>query len=174
MAYLGCLSKDALDSGRRNAMPFCDLPDALATLTVLSDRKVVQYQWSSADALAFQACAPHAGAHPFDDQVAFQLGDGADDDHDGPAQRAAGIDLLPERYELDIESVQLVQHFQEMPSRTGDPIAGPDQDDVEPAAAGVGHHLIESWPLGLHAADPVGVLLDDLIATLGGQLAQIM
>ena len=82
-------------------MAFGDLPDALATLTVLLDGGVVQYQRSSADVLAFEPGAPHAGAHPFDDQVAFQFGDGADDDHDGPAQRAAGIDIFPEADVLD-------------------------------------------------------------------------
>ena len=31
----------------------------------------------TADVLAFETGAPHAGAHPFDDQVALQLSDGA-------------------------------------------------------------------------------------------------
>jgi hypothetical protein len=50
----------------------------------------------AADVLAFETGAPHAGAHPFDDEVALQLSDGADDNHDGPAQRAAGVDLFAE------------------------------------------------------------------------------
>ena len=113
-ALSGCLSKDALDGGRRNAVPFCDLPDALATLTVLLDSKVVQHQRSPADALAFEPGAPHAGAHPFDDQAAFQFGDGADDHHDGPAQRAGGVDIFPEADELDFDAVQLVEYFKEV------------------------------------------------------------
>ena len=68
-------------------MPSGDLSDALTTLTVLLDGEVVQHERSSADPLAFKACAPHAGAHPLDDQTAFQLGDGADDHDDGAAQR---------------------------------------------------------------------------------------
>ena len=36
-ALSGCLSKDALDCGRRNAVPSGDLSDALAALTVLLD-----------------------------------------------------------------------------------------------------------------------------------------
>jgi hypothetical protein len=63
---------------------FGDLAKTQATLTVLSDSEVVQYQRSSADSLAFEPRAPHAGTHPFDDQRAFQLSDGSDDDDDGP------------------------------------------------------------------------------------------
>jgi len=56
----------------------------------------------------------------------FQRGDGSDDDHDGPAQRAAGVDLLAEADELEVEPVQLVQHLEEVPDRAGDPLRGPD------------------------------------------------
>ena len=54
-------------------------------LTVSLDSGVVQDQRFAADVLAFEPGAPHAGAHPLDDQVAFQLGNCADDDHDSPA-----------------------------------------------------------------------------------------
>ena len=82
-------------------MAFGDLAEALALAAVSLDCGVVQYQRIAADVLAFEPGAPHAGAHPLDDQVAFQFGDGADDDHDGPAQRAAGIDIFPEADVLD-------------------------------------------------------------------------
>jgi hypothetical protein len=49
------------------------------------DGEDVQYQRSPADTLTFEAGAPHSGAHALDNQVAFQLGDSSDDDHDGPA-----------------------------------------------------------------------------------------
>src|ERR1022692_933824 len=48
------------------------------------------------------------------DQVAFQLGDCADDDHDGPAQRAASIDIFSEADVLDLETTELVQDFEEV------------------------------------------------------------
>jgi hypothetical protein len=57
--------------------------------------------------------------------------------------------------------------------RACDAIARPDQDNIEPAAAGIGHHLIEPRPLGFRAADFVVVLGDDLIAPLSGHLAQV-
>jgi len=135
-------------------MPSGDLAKALALAAVALDGGVVQYEGIAADVTAFEAGAPHAGADPFDDQVALQLGDGADDDRDGPAQRAAGVDILPERDVLDIEPAELVQNVEEVLHRPGDPVRCPDQDDVEAAMAGVGHHPIETGPPGLGAGDP--------------------
>ena len=49
----GCFPKDALDCGRRNAMAFGELPQALAALTISLDREVIQYQRSAAYVLTF-------------------------------------------------------------------------------------------------------------------------
>ena len=38
--------------------------------------------------------------------------------------------------------LQLVEHFQEVTDRAGQPVAGPTEDDVKAAAAGVGQHLV--------------------------------
>ena len=70
--------------------------------------------------------------------------------------------------------VQFVEDFEEVPGGACDPIARPDQDNVEFAVVGIGQELIETGALDLGAADPVGVLLNDLEATLRGQAAQIM
>jgi hypothetical protein len=94
----------------------------LATLAVSLDGEVIEDQRISADVLSFKPGAPHAGAHSLDDQVAFQLGDCADDDHDGPAQRTASIDILPEADVLDFQPVQFVQDIEEVFHRSGDSI----------------------------------------------------
>src|SRR5579864_9059655 len=141
-------------------------------LAISEDSGAIEFERPAADVAPFEAGAPPAGAHPLDDQVAFELRDGPDDHHDGAAQRAAGVDLLAEADELDVEPVQFVQDFEEVPSRAGDAIAGPDQDHIEAAAAGVAHHVVETGPARPGAADPVGVLLDDLEAALGGHLPQ--
>ena len=52
------------DSGRRDTVPFCDLPEALALAVVALDGGIIQCERISADMLAFKAGAPHAGAHP--------------------------------------------------------------------------------------------------------------
>jgi hypothetical protein len=56
----------------------------------------------------------------------------------------------------------------------GDAVAGPDQHDIEAAAAGVAHQVIEAWAAGLGPGDFVAVLLDDLEAALRGHLAQVV
>ncbi len=93
---LGVLVEHALDSGCRYAMAFGDLTQALALVPVFLDSGTVEYQRPAADVLTFEARAPHTGAHPFDDQAAFEFGDRSDDDHDGPAQRTAGVDIFAE------------------------------------------------------------------------------
>ena len=117
-------------------MGFGDLAQALAILAVSLDGGMVELQRITADVLAFEASAPHAGAHPFDDEVALKLSDGADDDHDGPAQRTAGVELFAETDELDAYPVQVVEHIEEVTSGACDAIARPDQHDAEAAAAG--------------------------------------
>src|ERR1022692_1269736 len=110
------LPKDTLHGVGGDTLSFGDLAQALATLTVLLDGEIVQYQGISADVLSFEAGAPHAGAHSLDDQVALEFGDGADDDNDSPAQWAGGIDAFPEGDELDLESAQFIQNLQEVAS----------------------------------------------------------
>src|ERR1035438_4986880 len=46
--------------------------------------------------------------------------------------------------------------------------------NIELAAAGIPHQLIESRPACLHTADPESVFLDDLIATLSSHLLEIV
>src|SRR5258708_4461394 len=154
-------------------MALGDLSKALATLTVLLDSGAIQYQRLTTDGLTFQTSAPHAGAHPFDDQAALELSDGADDYDDGAAQRAAGIDVFSEADVLNADPLQLVEHLEEVLHRSGYSVRSPDQNDIEPAAASIGHHLIEPRPFGLGAGDLVGVLSDDLISSLSPHRAQI-
>jgi hypothetical protein len=81
-------------------------------LTILLDGGAVQYKGSSADSLAVEAGAPHAGTHSLDDARAFEFGAG--DDYDGATQRAAGVDIFSERHIFDIRSAQLIQNFKEV------------------------------------------------------------
>ena len=95
-------------------MPFCDLAQALAILKVFLDSCVIEYQWVAADVLAFVACAPHSGAHAFHYKVAFEFGDGADDDNDSPSQRTGSVDVLSEADVFDVEAVELVEDIEEV------------------------------------------------------------
>jgi len=80
---------------------------------------------------------------------------------------AAGIDIFPEADELDVEPVERIENIEEVLDRPGDPVGSPYQDDIEPAAACIRHHLAKSGPLGLRPGDSVGVFLHDLTAALG-------
>ena len=110
----------------------------------------------------FQASAPHARAHPLNNKVAFEFGDGPDDDNDGPSERATSVDVFPEADELDAEPVQFVQCFQQVAYRPRQAVESPDQDHIKLPAAGVGHELVQAGALTLHPADAIGVLVDDL------------
>jgi hypothetical protein len=103
-------------------MPPGELPQALATLAVILDSRVVHHHGTAADLPAFEAGPPHSAAHPFDDESSLELGDGADNHADGPAQRSAGVDIFPERDELDLEPGQLIQDFEVMFYRSRDPV----------------------------------------------------
>src|ERR1017187_5078225 len=123
---------------------------------------------------AFELGPPHPGAHSLDDQAALQLGDSPDDDPTRPAQGPAGIDRFAEADELGVQPAKLVEELEEVPHGSGDPVASPDQDNIELAAASIPHHGVEPRPAGLRATDHVGKLLDDLIAALLGHLVEVV
>ena len=83
-------------------------------LSVTEDGFAIEIEWLASDVPSFEPCAAHAGADPLDDQVAFEFRDRSDDYDDGAAQRPAGIDLLAEADEFDVEPVQLVEQFEEV------------------------------------------------------------
>ena len=147
-------------------MEFGEFAQAESAVTIPKNRLAIDLERLAADVPAFELGAPHAGADTFDDQVAFEFGDRADDHDDGSAQRSAGVDIFAEADELDAEMTQFIEHFQIVLNRAGDAITGPDQDDIELAPASVGQKLVQSGPLRLGAADAVGVLMDDLEAAL--------
>ena len=101
----------ALYSGRRDPVTFGDLPEAKSAATIAADCLSIDSDRLPADVPPFKPGSPHAGFHSLDDQVALELGDRADDDHDGPAQRARGIDRLAEANELDVEPIELIEDF---------------------------------------------------------------
>ena len=128
-----------------------DLTQAFATATIADDGLAIDLDRLPTDVPAFQPGSPHAGLDSFNDQVAFELRDRAEDDHDGPARRAGRIDRFAERDELDVEAVDL----EEVLGRACDAIARPDQNHIELATTGIPHQISEPRPLGLHPADPV-------------------
>jgi hypothetical protein len=56
----------------------------------------------------------------------------------------------------------------------GDSVRSPDQDDVELAAAGIAHHLVETRPSCFGSRDPVRILASDLEVPLLSHLAEVV
>ena len=155
-------------------MVFGDLAQTATMLAIAEDRFAIKIKWAASDVSAFEPRSAHAGTDSLDNEVAFELSDGSDDDYEGAAQRAAGVDLLAEADELYIDTLQLIEHFKEVLHRPGDPVRCPDQDHIEAAAAGIAHQFVQPGAFGLRPGDAVGVFVSDLIAALISHLAEIM
>jgi len=166
--------EQAADRSAGDAVGLRDIGQAIAAVAVPEDRDPIDLDRTPADMPALQPGAAHPCPYPFDDEVAFQLGDRADDDDDGTSERAAGIDALPKTYELDAETIELVQHLEEVPHGSGYPVRGPHQDYLETAAAGIPQQIIETRPASLGPGDPVSVLANDLKTPLLGHRTKIM
>ena len=125
---------------------------------------------------AFEPSPAHAGPDPLDDEVALELSDGFDDDYHCAAQRAAGVEVLAEADELDLQVVELIEHLRgkwRTDGRSRSEAQTPGQD-LEAAAAGIPKQFIETRPTRLRSGDPVDVLADDLETTLLGHRAEIV
>jgi hypothetical protein len=151
-----------------------DLAQTLSACALLENSDPVDIERAPADVPPLQPGATHSCPHPFDDEIAFELSDGADDDDDGPPERASGIKVLAEADELDVEMVELIQHFEEVADGPGDPVRGPDQEYLEAAAACIPKQIIEARPASLRPRDPVSVLGNDLKTPLLSHRAEIV
>lgn len=83
------------------------------------------------------------------------------DDHDRAAQRASSVEILAEGNVLDTQVIQLIEDLEEVTDGSGDPVRGPHQDYLEPAAASIPQQLIEARAPGFGSTDPVRILPDD-------------
>src|SRR5581483_1226906 len=79
-----------------------DFGQAVSVDAVAQHAGTINLRRAAPDTLALELGAPHAGTYPFDDQVAFEFRHGGNERHQGPAQRAACIQLFPEADELDV------------------------------------------------------------------------
>ena len=118
-----------------------DGSQTVSMLSVSDDGFSIQIECGPADVSALEPRAAHAGANSLDDQVAFEFSDSSDDYDDGSAQWPARIDLLAEADELDSETVELIQEFEEVSNRTGNAIGCPHQNDIEATPVRVRHEL---------------------------------
>ena len=99
-----------------------DLAKTLSAAAIRTDCIAIENQGHATDVPALEPGPAHAGFHPLDDQIAFELGDRGDDYHDSPAERPAGVDVFPEADELDVETVEFIEQFEVVLHRPGDSI----------------------------------------------------
>lgn len=91
-----------------------DLGEAESAFSIAEYRGTIDVERRPSDPPAFESGAPHAGAHSFDDQVPFKLGNGADDHHDCSTERSTCVQRLTEANELDLQVIQLIEHIEEV------------------------------------------------------------
>ena len=91
-----------------------DLTQAPALLPVPLDLLAVEFQRTDFQKPAGAPRAPHTGTDSLDDQAAFEFSDCSDDNYDSPTQRSAGVDLFSEADELYVQSVEIIQHIEEV------------------------------------------------------------
>ena len=73
------LFQDAGNRSSRQSMHFCQLTDREAPLAITNHGAPVHDEFRPANMLSFQLGAAHAAAYAFDNKVAFEFGDGAED-----------------------------------------------------------------------------------------------
>jgi len=92
---------------------------------------------------------------PFNQDGLFKFRESRHEVNEELALRARAVEGLRHRGEAHAEGVQLRQGVHHVPQAAEQPVGPPDEEDVELALPGVGHHPVESRPLLPGARDPV-------------------
>ncbi len=79
------LAEHAVDGSPGGTIVFRQLTETETALPITEDGITIKIERQASDASAFEPGTAHAGLDSLDDQVAFELRDGADDDDDRPA-----------------------------------------------------------------------------------------
>jgi hypothetical protein len=146
----------------------------LTASSIPQNGSAIDIEWPATDMSSFEPGPAHTCPDPLDDEIPFQLRNSPDDDDDSPAERAAGIKVFAEADELDTEMIEFIEHLEEVPDGSGDPIRSPDKNHLEAAPAGVPQQLVETRTPGFRSRDPIGVFGDDLKTPLLGHRAKIV
>src|SRR6516162_8028278 len=88
----------------------------------------------SPDLPTFQTGTAHTRPHALDDDAPLKLSHGAHYDEDRPAKRPLGVDGFTLAQELDAHPVQFVDGLEQVLRRACQPVARPNQQDIEPVS----------------------------------------
>lgn len=73
-----------MDGGAGDSITLRQLAQALTLAAIAQDPDAIKVEWFAANVPALELGATHAGAHPFDNEAAFQLRNASDDDSRSP------------------------------------------------------------------------------------------
>ena len=84
-----------------------------------------------------------AGLDPLGDDVAFELGHGADDGEHGFAHGGGCVDVLPVGDKVDAEGFKFFEGIDEVLGASGKAVEPPDEDGIEFSFTGLIHEEVE-------------------------------
>ncbi len=166
------LLEHAVDGGAGDKVALRQLAETVAPLTVPQDSVAIKNKWFTSDVAAFELGPPHGRTRSMmrlrsSSAMAPMMTTTA-------RPTAAGVDLLAEADELDVEPAEFVSTSRKCRTDRAMRSEAQTRTTSKRPAAGVAHHGVESRTLSFGSTDSVGILLDDLIATLLGHLAEVI
>jgi hypothetical protein len=127
----------------------------------------------AAKGTSLELCPPKTRSYPLNYQISFQFGDGRHYHYDCPTQWSTRVKILPKRDELDTQMIQSVEHFQKVSNATRKTVCCPHHQYIELPSVSSSEHFVKLRTFVFSATHFVRVLMDDVVATLSSQLAQI-
>jgi hypothetical protein len=148
-------SKCPLDGGDPEPELLGDHPEGRPGLTESNQLVTVNVNPRTTDAGSSPPCGGKSGTSPLDQNLPLELGEGADEMNQELPLRARAVEGLGDAHERDAHHVQLGQRVDHVSKTAEESVAPPDEERVELALPGVGHHPVEGGPLLPGTGDPV-------------------
>jgi hypothetical protein len=150
-----------------------DLRQAHTGAAVSNHLLPIHIETRTPDLPTFKPRPFHACLDTFDEQASFQLAHRANDDEQCPTKCPLCINTLALTNKLNAHAVQFVDGLEQVLRRTRQPVARPDQQNIEPVSPCVVYHPIEFRASRPRAGKSVvGVLTDNFEAPMRGELAK--
>jgi hypothetical protein len=105
--------------------------------------------------------------HPFDEETTFKLSDRGDDCEDSLTEWGAGVDLLTDRYELDVEMSEQFKGINQVAYRSTEAIEGCYHNDIDSPFPDDRHQFVEGRASIRRTRDTLIDELGDLIPSTG-------
>jgi hypothetical protein len=121
----------------------------------------IQDQRPTSQPATFELSAAQSGAYAFHNERAFELRYGAQDHHDGGAERAVSVDGLAKTQKLDSQLLELIDDLYQVSDGARQAVERPDHDHVDLAALRILHEPVQRRAAAPGAAYAVVYILFD-------------